>query len=555
MELPIVDNSTPRGDIHSGGSASAEPASRDDAASFSELLAEREKSRESGANSAHESNESPPEDPSTKPNSAPKTSSEQQSEDRDEAEQADNRHTPDGPQTATTGKTDRPDNLKETGNEERDTLVAVVNDASAPGDDPALTPTPATPPAKVSAEHSEAITTESTPRESPPDSGGQPQEATQTGPETDTRVAQTEPTVDSRPGDATDVAKDTSRLAPESLPTDATGRRAETEQSTANEEGRNPPVEPVDMQAAKRGGHATTDESKRAAPADTGEGAAKKKVKTPAQMVAAALFPDGTTQTVRTTDHRGRVHFAVGDSGKMDTHGLVGRASRAAQYAAFPTTATMTGGAIEDAMDRLSEPPRPAGLFAQELGGESGEPGELASQSSRPALPTERALEQPTGHQARAESTRELSHADQTRLIQRVARAMEAAPQRGGTVRLRLRPPELGVLRLEVRLEKGNLTAKLEADTQAARNVLLDHLPQLRDRLAEQGIRIDQFDVGLSQQDTGQSQQGRTGHAEDQPGGQESGSDKPNQDDLPDDQNASGEIATVIGQRELDVVV
>ena len=103
-------------------------------------------------------------------------------------------------------------------------------------------------------------------------------------------------------------------------------------------------------------------------------------------------------------------------------------------------------------------------------------------------------------------------------------------------------------------MEKGALTARLEAETHTARNLLLDHLPQLRDRLMEQGIRIEQFHVDVSQQDTGQSQQ-RAGHAQHQSQTEEPGSERPRQDDLADDQNASAEITNIIGQRELDVVV
>lgn len=89
--------------------------------------------------------------------------------------------------------------------------------------------------------------------------------------------------------------------------------------------------------------------------------------------------------------------------------------------------------------------------------------------------------------------------AQQTRLIGRVARAFEAAQQRGGgPLRIRLHPRELGALKLELQVEQGVMTAKLEVETQAARTALLDSLPNLRERLDEQGIRVEQFDVGLS---------------------------------------------------------
>ncbi len=87
---------------------------------------------------------------------------------------------------------------------------------------------------------------------------------------------------------------------------------------------------------------------------------------------------------------------------------------------------------------------------------------------------------------------------DQVRFVQRVARAFQAASDRGGEVRLRLSPPELGSMRVEISVKSGVLTAHLETETSAARTVLLDNLPALRDRLAEQNIKIDRFDVDVN---------------------------------------------------------
>ena len=49
-------------------------------------------------------------------------------------------------------------------------------------------------------------------------------------------------------------------------------------------------------------------------------------------------------------------------------------------------------------------------------------------------------------------------------------------------------------------MQDGVLAAKLETETPAARRMLLDHLPVLRDRLAEQNIRIERFDVDVRQE-------------------------------------------------------
>lgn len=109
-----------------------------------------------------------------------------------------------------------------------------------------------------------------------------------------------------------------------------------------------------------------------------------------------------------------------------------------------------------------------------------------------------------------ASSTKGLQNGpDQARFLSRVARAIETAQQRGGEIRLRLSPPELGSLRLEVKLQNGVLTARVEAETTIARDALLENLPVLRERLAEQGVRIEQFDVDLLDRQFGQAADGR----------------------------------------------
>jgi flagellar hook-length control protein FliK len=101
--------------------------------------------------------------------------------------------------------------------------------------------------------------------------------------------------------------------------------------------------------------------------------------------------------------------------------------------------------------------------------------------------------------QQAAANERMLSDIERVRFVQRVARAMQTSVDRGGDLTLRLSPPELGSLRLQVHLRDGAMHVRLEAETASARSALLDNLPVLRDRLAEQNIRIDKFDVDLRQ--------------------------------------------------------
>lgn len=94
---------------------------------------------------------------------------------------------------------------------------------------------------------------------------------------------------------------------------------------------------------------------------------------------------------------------------------------------------------------------------------------------------------------------------DAAKFVQRVASAFAALGQRSGPVRLKLYPPELGSLRMEITVKNGTMSARVEAETAAAKSALMDNLPVLRERLAEQGIKVDRFDVSLSDQSQGGS--------------------------------------------------
>ncbi len=95
-------------------------------------------------------------------------------------------------------------------------------------------------------------------------------------------------------------------------------------------------------------------------------------------------------------------------------------------------------------------------------------------------------------------------HVDAARFLQRVTKAFESARERGGEIRLRLSPPELGALRVEVNMSEQGLAARVEVETNDARTILLENLPALRERLAEQGLKLERFDVDLSRRDAEQ---------------------------------------------------
>jgi flagellar hook-length control protein FliK len=122
-----------------------------------------------------------------------------------------------------------------------------------------------------------------------------------------------------------------------------------------------------------------------------------------------------------------------------------------------------------------------------------------------------------TRRSGRADASDGAPHVDSARFVGRVAKAFQSAQDRGGTLQLRLSPPELGSLRLELTVKDGVMTAALETETASARRVLLDHLPALRDRLAEQNIRVERFDVEVRRDNSEGQSDPRAPHDRQQP--------------------------------------
>ncbi|RMF41948.1 MAG: flagellar hook-length control protein FliK [Planctomycetota bacterium] len=113
---------------------------------------------------------------------------------------------------------------------------------------------------------------------------------------------------------------------------------------------------------------------------------------------------------------------------------------------------------------------------------------------SRPAADGSR-----SGRTATAESEQPdvLTRQQQVRLVQRIARSFNRLTPHGGQITLRLHPPQLGALAVRVRIEGRSLEARLTAETSAARDAILENLPALRTRLADQGFEISQFQVDV----------------------------------------------------------
>jgi flagellar hook-length control protein FliK len=76
-----------------------------------------------------------------------------------------------------------------------------------------------------------------------------------------------------------------------------------------------------------------------------------------------------------------------------------------------------------------------------------------------------------------------------------VLKGLEQLSSGGGQVKLRLHPPELGTLQMTLKIEANVMSAHLEVENSLAKDALLNNLQGLRDRLSEQGMSIDRFEV------------------------------------------------------------
>jgi len=84
-------------------------------------------------------------------------------------------------------------------------------------------------------------------------------------------------------------------------------------------------------------------------------------------------------------------------------------------------------------------------------------------------------------------------------LIDQVGRQISRSMMKGEKhLRIQLRPPELGSLRIEMGIQGNGLKLGMIAESGPVRDLLLSSLPQLRESLSEQGIRLDRLDVQVN---------------------------------------------------------
>ncbi|HUG92999.1 MAG TPA: flagellar hook-length control protein FliK [Planctomycetaceae bacterium] len=107
------------------------------------------------------------------------------------------------------------------------------------------------------------------------------------------------------------------------------------------------------------------------------------------------------------------------------------------------------------------------------------------------------------GRSARIESssagtrTAPLAPANPVEFADRLARALLVSQESGRPLHVRLHPSELGVMQIELSRLDGTFTARLDVESSAARQAVLEQLPQLRDALAQAGHSVERIEVHL----------------------------------------------------------
>ncbi len=97
------------------------------------------------------------------------------------------------------------------------------------------------------------------------------------------------------------------------------------------------------------------------------------------------------------------------------------------------------------------------------------------------------------------------SEVDAAALTNRVASAIHSASSSGRPLRMRLSPPELGTLQVEISVRQGAVMARLEVDNAVSQKILLDNIASLRESLAQNGTQLERIEVHLSERNSGQT--------------------------------------------------
>jgi len=126
---------------------------------------------------------------------------------------------------------------------------------------------------------------------------------------------------------------------------------------------------------------------------------------------------------------------------------------------------------------------------ANDMGQEQRPQAELMLQNANQTSQGDVAVSQTLPH------TSLLEQVDQAKLTHRVASAFRSLANQSGTIRMKLHPEALGALTIRMQIESGKVAAKLEAETESAKQMLTENIDMLKRKLKEQNLEVTSFEI------------------------------------------------------------
>lgn len=231
----------------------------------------------------------------------------------------------------------------------------------------------------------------------------------------------------------------------------------------------------------------------------------------PGQQVAQAVIDQVQEQTEKAGPDKTESTDEKSEK-KVDGDKVLPEQSALNQTNPHPAAASAATDALQKALTEATKP----GPLAQEqhAGNQNGH-----DQTQTPATGLGQTTNVATENQAAAPTGPVVDAKQVEQLMDRIASAVRQSQSTGQQLKIRLSPPELGALQIEVSLKNGEYSAKLEVQNRHAQKVINDNLAQLKEALVKTGVSLDRIDVQIN---THSSEDQRSSQSDSQ---QQSGAD------------------------------
>lgn len=231
----------------------------------------------------------------------------------------------------------------------------------------------------------------------------------------------------------------------------------------------------------------------------------------PGQQVAQAVIDQVQEQTEKAGPDKTESTDEKSEK-KVDGDKVLPEQSALNQTNPHPAAASAATDALQKALTEATKP----GPLAQEqhAGNQNGH-----DQTQTPATGLGQTTNVITENQAAAPTVPVVDAKQVEQLMDRIASAVRQSQSTGQQLKIRLSPPELGALQIEVSLKNGEYSAKLEVQNRHAQKVINDNLAQLKEALVKTGVSLDRIDVQIN---THSSEDQRSSQSDSQ---QQSGAD------------------------------